>query len=107
MFTKKLFPGSSLELPILGFGAAPLGGLYGDVEDGKLLVKLAIDKGINYFDTSPYYGNSEIVLGECLKEITREKYIISTKGGRLSENTFNYSPEHINHSINTSLSRLY
>ena len=40
--------------------------------------------GINYFDTAPYYGYglSEHRLGNFLKNIDRDKFILSTKVGR-------------------------
>lgn len=43
------------------------------------LIRNALDIGINLFDTAPSYGESEAVLGEALKNIPREKFIIATK----------------------------
>lgn len=66
------FPGKTeLEVSVVGFGASPLGDVYGITtpEEGKRAVHLAIDEGINFFDVSPYYGVSlaEERLGAALE----------------------------------------
>lgn len=81
------------------------------IEVKKLLVS-AFQKGINAIDTSPYYGPSEELLGDALKEllaekkIVRENYYICTKVGRVKLDDFDYSPEWIRKSIARSLQRL-
>ena len=49
---------TDLNLSLIGFGGAALGGVFGDIDpgDGMRAVHLAVDSGINFFDTSPYYG---------------------------------------------------
>lgn len=44
------------------------------------MIRKAYEKGVNYFDTAPYYchANSEITVGKALKDI-RDKVMISTK----------------------------
>jgi len=69
----------------LGFGAASLGSLYrivGD-RDAKDTLTAAIDAGIGYFDTAPYYGMglSERRVGDALRGHTGA--VLSTKVGRL------------------------
>lgn len=105
---KRQLTRSKQEIPLLGFGAAPLGGLYGKITDAKLLVEQAFQAGINYFDTSPYYGNSEEVLGECLEclNVDRSSYLISSKVGRSPDETFDYRPESIKTYLRQSLRRL-
>ena len=61
---------------------------------------------INYFDTSPYYGNSETVLGKALSFIPREYYFIGTKVGRYQNDKTDFSLETIKNSIETSLKNL-
>ncbi|KAB1224359.1 L-galactose dehydrogenase [Morella rubra] len=65
--------------------------------------------GINFFDTSPYYGGtlSEKVLGKALKALgaPRQDYIVSTKCGRYIEG-FDFSAERVTRSIDESLARL-
>jgi aryl-alcohol dehydrogenase-like predicted oxidoreductase len=53
---------------VIGYRAAPLGGVYGKLneKEGIRSVHTAIDLGINFIDTAPYYGAtaSETVLGK-------------------------------------------
>ncbi|KAK6353102.1 hypothetical protein TWF696_005092 [Orbilia brochopaga] len=60
------------------------------------------------FDTSPYYGPAELLLGRALTALQppRTSYFLSTKAGRLSSDTFNLSPSWLRHSIHRSLRRL-
>ncbi|KAB1213251.1 L-galactose dehydrogenase [Morella rubra] len=72
-------------------------------------VREAFRLGINFFDTSPYYGEtlSEKVLGKALKALgaPRQDYIVSTKCGRYIEG-FDFSAERVTRSIDESLARL-
>lgn len=45
----------------------------------------AWDGGIRYFDTAPFYGHglSERRMGDCLRPLPRDGYVLSTKVGRL------------------------
>jgi len=47
-------------LSVIGFGAAPLGNEFGTIDpaEGERAVQTAIDRGINFFDTAPYYGRT-------------------------------------------------
>jgi len=69
----------------LGCGAASLGNLYHIVSDGDARDTLtaAIDAGIRYFDTAPYYGLglSERRVGDALRG--HAGTVLSTKVGRL------------------------
>jgi aryl-alcohol dehydrogenase-like predicted oxidoreductase len=49
-------------------------------EDGEKIARLAIDRGINYFDTSPDYSgaNSEQAMGRAIRGV-RDKLFIATK----------------------------
>ena len=68
----------------VGLGCWEIGGCWGNVskKDAKELLKKALDKGINFFDTSDVYGDgrSEKFLGELIKS-TSEKIFITTKSG--------------------------
>jgi L-galactose dehydrogenase len=100
------------KVSILGFGAAPLGGMHGAIEekDGIRAVRTAIDLGINFIDVAPYYGLSmaESVLGKALQEVSREKYFLATKFGRYGpdDKDFDFSPERVARSVDESLRRL-
>jgi D-threo-aldose 1-dehydrogenase len=71
----------------LGFGGAPLGGLYTAVSDEAAFASLqaAWDAGIRYFDTAPLYGFglSEQRMGAFLRTKSRDEFVLSTKVGRL------------------------
>src|SRR5580692_11419441 len=76
---------TTLSVTELGFGAAPLGNLYHIVSDNdaRETANAAIDAGIHYFDTAPYYGFglSERRVGDALRDHGR--IVLSTKVGRL------------------------
>ena len=100
---------TGLEVSILGFGASPLGNEMGPADpiEAARAVHLAIDKGMNLFDTSPYYGRtlSETRLGEALKG-RRQRVILATKCGRYDKDGFDFSAARIRRSIDESLQRL-
>jgi D-threo-aldose 1-dehydrogenase len=76
-----------IELPRLGLGTAPIGGLYEAVEDetARAVIDRAWELGIRYFDTAPRYGAglAELRLGRALSGRPRGEYLVSTKVGRL------------------------
>jgi D-threo-aldose 1-dehydrogenase len=76
---------TTLSVTELGFGAASLGNLYRIVSDNdaRETIRAAIDAGIAYFDTAPYYGFglSERRVGDALRE--HSGIVLSTKVGRL------------------------
>ena len=103
---------TGLKVSIIGFGASPLGNEFGDTDaaEGKRAVHRAIERGINYFDVSPYYGRTlaEKRLGEALAGY-RDKVIVATKAGRYGKERlsgFDFSAERITRSVEESLSRL-
>ena len=94
----------------LGFGASPLGGVYGvfALQDGIGAVHAALDAGITFLDVSPYYGRTtaETVLGKALHGIGRESYVLATKAGRNGDDDFDFSARSITRSVYKSLARL-
>ncbi len=70
----------------VGLGCWQIGWCWGDVSDrdAKLLIKKALDNGVNFFDTSDTYGDgrSERFLSQIKKNLTKEKVYITTKLGR-------------------------
>ena len=104
---------TGLRLSALGFGASSLGGVFHSLreEDGIRAVFAAIEGGINFIDVSPYYGylKAEQVLGKALRQIPREKYILSTKVGRYGKdgvNSWDYSAKRAHDSVFESMERL-
>ncbi|KAJ9159306.1 hypothetical protein P3X46_024821 [Hevea brasiliensis] len=102
---------TGLNISSVGFGASPLGSVFGPVseDDAVASVREAFRRGINFFDTSPYYGGtlSEKMLGKGLKAlgVPRNEYVVSTKCGRYKEG-FDFSAERVTRSIDESLERL-
>ncbi|KRE89926.1 aldo/keto reductase [Arthrobacter sp. Soil764] len=80
-------PGTTVRLPVLGFGGAPIGNLYRQVPEQEAVdaVNTAWEGGVRYFDTAPHYGLglSERRLGKALAGRERDSYVLSTKVGRL------------------------
>ena len=100
---------TSLHVSILGYGASPLGNAFRvtDPAEGAAAVHLAVERGINYFDVSPYYGLTlaETRLGEALAGL-RQHVILATKCGRYGADQFDFSAARITASIDESLARL-
>ncbi|XP_068656483.1 L-galactose dehydrogenase [Aristolochia californica] len=102
---------TGLKLSCVGFGASPLGNVFGQIseEDAVASVREAFRLGINFFDTSPYYGGtlSETVLGKALQDlgVKRDEFVVSTKCGRYVEG-FDFSAERVARSVDESLARL-
>ena len=104
---------TGLCLSALGFGASSLGGVFHSLreEDGIRAVFAAIEGGINFIDVSPYYGHlkAEQVLGKALRQIPRDKFILSTKVGRYGRdgvNSWDYSAKRAHDSVYESMERL-
>ena len=78
---------TGLQLTTLGFGAAPIAGLYRavDQQTARATIDAAWNGGIRYFDTAPHYGLglSERRLGEALRDRPRDDVVVSSKVGRL------------------------
>lgn len=101
---------TDLELPILSFGASSLGAEFRGVTLDEVFasVKTALDLGMNFIDTSPFYGRgmSEVLLGVALKGVPRDSYQICTKLGRYDVGHFDFSARRVAESIDVSLHRL-
>ena len=104
---------TGLNVSEVGFGASSLGGVFHDFDEQRGIdaVFAAIEAGINFIDVSPYYGHykAEQVLGKALKQIPRDKFILSTKVGRYGKdgkNTWDYSAKRAQESVYESMERL-
>ncbi|PSL41380.1 aryl-alcohol dehydrogenase-like predicted oxidoreductase [Planomicrobium soli] len=104
---------TDLQISVLGLGTNAVGGhnLYQDLneEDGKNLVRAALEQGITFIDTADVYGEgrSEELVGEVLKEFERDQYVIATKGGSDWRNgSKNNSPAYLRGALEDSLKRL-
>ena len=103
-------------LPPLIFGTATFNHQFNNdpfALDTVGLVTSALTHGIRAFDTSPYYGPSEQLLGDALatpfvrETFPRESYMILTKVGRIKGDEFDYSKEWVRASVLRSLERLH
>lgn len=103
-------------LPPLVFGTATFNHQYNSdpfALDTTGLVTSALTHGIRAFDTSPYYGPSEQLLGNALatpfvrETFPRNSYMILTKVGRIGGDEFDYSKEWVRQSVSRSLERLH
>ncbi|CAO3586382.1 unnamed protein product [Absidia cylindrospora] len=98
----------------LSFGGGALSGAYDPIADHWPVeaCREALSSGINTFDTSPYYGKSEYILGEALhqlkEEFPRSTYYLETKIGRYgyTPKDFDYSTQRTLESVAESMRRL-
>jgi len=101
---------TGMNVSLLSYGASPLGGVFRATDDseGIRAVRTALDLGINYLDTSPYYGatKSETVLGRALQGVPREAYYIATKVGQYEGGVFDFSAARAIRSFEESCKRL-
>ena len=101
---------TGLELPVLSYGASSLGQEFRSVrlEEALESVRVALDCGLNFIDTSPFYGRgmSEVLLGIALRDVPRDKYLLCTKLGRYDLTHFDFSARRVAESIDVSLHRL-
>lgn len=83
-----------------------------DEEHSRIIIKRALELGINYFDTADIYAGkmSEVFLGRALRDFaTRDQVIIATKVQQKvgpGPNDGGLSRKHILTSIDTSLKKL-
>ncbi|MEM9345669.1 MAG: aldo/keto reductase [Planctomycetota bacterium] len=95
---------------VLSFGASSLGAEFRNVDLNECLqsVHVAMEAGMNFIDTSPYYGRgmSEVMLGRVLPELDRDSYTLCTKFGRYAPDHFDFSAKRVEESIDISLERM-
>ena len=73
----------------LGLGCMGMSGMYGpaDRQESIATIHAALDAGITLLDTGDFYGmgHNEMLIGEALKGVAREKAIVSVKFGALRD----------------------
>lgn len=101
---------TDLELTALSFGASSMGQEFRqvDLNEATRCVRVAIDLGMNFIDTSPFYGRgmSEMLLGRVLPDLPRESFVLGTKLGRYAGAHFDFSPRRVAESVDISLERM-
>lgn len=109
---------SGLKVSAIGLGCMRMSAGHGPVAGSKqemiAVIRGAVDRGINFFDTAQVYGPyvNEEVVGEALAPV-RDKVIIATKFGFRFDSDkdphptgLDSRPEHIRQTVEGSLSRL-
>ena len=101
---------TDLELPVISYGASSLGQEFRRVTIDEALqsCRVALELGMNFIDTSPFYGRgmSEVLLGQVLRDLPREEFILGTKLGRYDLQHFDFSAKRVAESIDVSLHRM-
>lgn len=73
----------------LGLGAMGMSGMYGpsDRMESVATVHAALEAGITLIDTGDFYGmgHNEMLLGEALKGVPRDRYVVSVKFGAMRD----------------------
>ncbi len=105
---------SDLEVSAIGFGCMGISFGYGPAtsrEEGRAIIRAAVDGGVTFFDTAEAYGpfaNEELV-GEALGPV-RDRVVIATKFGFRFENGkqagLDSRPAHVREVADAALKRL-
>jgi D-threo-aldose 1-dehydrogenase len=78
---------TDVQLTQLGYGSSGLGELFVNVSDeqARATLEATWETGVRYYDTAPYYGHglAEHRVGDFLRTVSRDDFVISTKVGRL------------------------
>ncbi|MGH3726166.1 MAG: aldo/keto reductase [Mycobacterium sp.] len=105
----------TLTTSALGLGCMAMSGAYGasDRDEAIATVRAALDAGITLLDTADFYGmgHNELLLGEALRSVPRDRYQLSVKfGGQLGPDTswvgFDARPAAVKAAAAYSLQRL-
>jgi D-threo-aldose 1-dehydrogenase len=127
-FERRPLGRTAVNVTVLGLGCATLGGRRIPVtrQTAEAIVCAAWDAGVRYIDTAPYYGfgQAERAVGDAMREVPRDEWVLSTKVGRLLrplpdpaeakanghvmpfKEAYNYTYDGITRSFEDSLQRL-
>src|SRR5687767_15287835 len=83
----RVLPRVDLAVSSLGVGSTALAGLFDETSaaEAQATLRAAAGAGLRYFDTAPQYGHglAEQRVGRALHELQRERFVVSTKVGKL------------------------
>jgi aryl-alcohol dehydrogenase-like predicted oxidoreductase len=112
---KRKLGSSGLEVSALGLGCMGMNFGYGpaiDKQEGISLIRMAVERGVTFFDTAEVYGpfTNEELVGEALVPF-RDQVVIATKFGfdidtSGQQRGLSSRPEHIKQVAEASLKRL-
>lgn len=78
---------TALQMPVLGLGTCPLGGVYAAIGEAEARATFAAawDAGLVLYDTAPWYGlgQAEHRTGRALYDLPRANYVLTSKVGRV------------------------
>ncbi len=82
----RTIPGTDLTVSLLGFGNFTFGvNWWTDASDDEAVAiqNHAVEQGVTFFDTAPAYGNgrAEALLARTIRDVGRDRLVISTKFG--------------------------
>jgi aryl-alcohol dehydrogenase-like predicted oxidoreductase len=99
----------------LGLGCMAMSGMYGpsDRQESLATLQAAVDAGITLLDTGDFYGmgHNEMLIGEALKTLPRDRILLSVKFGGLRDPAGGWSgydlrPKAVKNFLAYSLQRL-
>jgi D-threo-aldose 1-dehydrogenase len=84
---KRKFGRTDLEVTAFGFGTAPLGNIFREIDEAtsEEMFARAWEAGVRFFDTAPMYGHglAELRTGHALRWRNRDDFVLASKVGRL------------------------
>jgi len=80
---KRAFGKTGMDISIIAFGGIAVDKT--KAPDAEEIVAFAIDRGVNYFDSAPSYGDSQYTLGNALKPYRKDVFLASKTGKRTAE----------------------
>lgn len=81
---RRILGKTGLEVSRLGVGLSEISDLtLRDVKTVSQILNTALDEGINFFDTSACYGNSEELIGRAV-HYRRDEFLVATKCGHVA-----------------------
>jgi D-threo-aldose 1-dehydrogenase len=84
---KAKFGRVDLEVTAFGFGTAPLGNIFREIDEetSDAMFQSAWNAGVRYYDTAPMYGHglAELRTGHSLRWKNRDDFVLSSKVGRI------------------------
>ncbi|NLG51350.1 MAG: aldo/keto reductase [Chloroflexi bacterium] len=98
---------TGLRVSIAGLGtggASRLGQSYNQTRaESERVVRVALDLGVNLFDTARAYRGSEELLGSALEGVPRDRYVLTTKFSITQGDQIHSDPEALTRQLEESL----
>ncbi|KAF6038252.1 hypothetical protein EB796_003439 [Bugula neritina] len=106
---------SGIKASVVGVGTAGLAGLHGEMDEEEAVnaIEFAIECGVNFIDTAPYYNDrqAEDLLKDIIAKYDRESLCIATKvcrymNSRELTESFDFSASTTEMSVMESMKRM-